>query len=112
PRLPRLFDDREAAVIVGRAWRVLDLDHPLAEALGPELCHAGVAERHVAALAEERVGRPGAAGLARLGVVAGGAVPPELAGVAIAREAHALGALPHVGERHLAHVACAVALGR
>src|SRR6185295_10606575 len=80
----------------------------LADALLPELRDPVIAKWVIAPAPEGAVRRPRAAGAARVGVVAGPAVPPELLRVAVAREAHDLGVLPDLLERELADVTAGV----
>src|SRR5580692_11624255 len=100
-----LDDDLEQAVVEGLSRRFGHADNALALALSGHLEGTVVAVGVVAGLSERDEARPRAAAHALFGVVAGGAVTPEVARRAIARVAERLGALPDVLERRVADVA-------
>jgi hypothetical protein len=65
----------------------------------------------VAAAAEQRVRRPGAAATAGLGVVATAAKTPEILDAAVAVELQRGVGRPKLRDRRVAYVTCAIALG-
>src|SRR6185295_11045905 len=106
-----LYQDVEATVVERFARRGRDRHQALAFALTLELQRAVVAERIVPRLAKQAERRPGAPGQARVGVIAGATVTPQIVDGPVARVSQRGGTLPDVAQRGVADVAAGPGVG-